>query len=204
MTSKFVIESFWQQGANCVVLAYSKAMLLTYGLQNSFKKRKIGKGNLVILRDESSLFLSRKEIQKSNIGNRIYFRKYSNRKKARDIRKIKEFVELVFAILVQRLQLIGYNGKEFTRTHSKKALTKEGMTTERFHELIGIKKKPVHKLLKKDIQKIIRKKAVLLYHNNHIVCASRGRFNEDTGTAMITDKIPVLHGRKAKGWFELK
>ena len=204
MTSKFVIESFWQQGANCVVLAYSKAMLLTYGLQNSFKKRKIGKGNLVILRDKSSLFLSRKEIQKSNIGNRIYFRKYSNRKKARDIRKIKEFVELVFAILVQRLQLIGYNGKEFTRTHSKKALTNEGMTTERFHELIGIKKKPVHKFLKKDIQKIIRKKAVLLYHNNHIVCASHGRFNEDTGTAMITDKIPVLRGRKAKGWFELK
>ena len=204
MTSKFIIESFWQQGANCVVLAYSKAMLLTYGLRNSFKKRKIGKGNLIILRDKTSLFLSRREIQKLNIGNQIYFWKYSNRKKAKDIRKIKEFVELVFAILVQRLQLIGYNGKEFTRSHSKKALTKEGMTTEKFHELIGIKKKPSHKLLKKDLKKIIQKKAVLLYNNNHIVCVSHGYFNEDTGTALITDKIPMLRGRKAKAWYELK
>jgi len=204
VTSKFIIECFWGQASNCVALAYCKAMLLTYGFRKSFSRNKIGKGVLVTLQDGSSIFFTKAEIKRLNKGHQIYFRKYADRKKTKDSKKIKNFVELFFAIVIKRMQLIGYDGKEFTRSNAIKALTKDGMTIERFHELIGVKRKKAKKFLKKDIQKIVLKKAVFIYNDRHIVCVSHGLYNDGTGTAEIIDKIPVLQGRKARAWYELK
>ena len=204
VTSKFVIESFWQQASNCVTMSYCKAMLLTYGFRKSFSRNKIGKGVLITLQDKSSIFFTKSEIKQLNKGHGIYFKKYSNRKKAKDSRKIKAFVEIFFAIVVKRMQLIGYSGKEFTRSRAIKTLTKDGLTSERFHELIGVKRKKAKRFLKKDIKELIKKKAVLMYNERHITCASHGLYNDNTGTASITDKIPLLQGLKAKAWYELK
>ena len=146
------------------------------------------------------------EIRKINTNNKILFARLQDPVKRARLKKLRQYVELCFAVIVRNLQLNGYYGNEYTLSSAIQQLTKEGMQTDHIHQLLGLRRKnsTAHKLSKKHLRSFSKKKAVLLYSESHITIVSGGYY-EDFGKAIkVGGDIPVLKGKKAKRWFELK
>ncbi|HEX6191226.1 MAG TPA: hypothetical protein VFZ42_02630 [Chitinophagaceae bacterium] len=206
MTNKFIIESFWQKADNCTSIVLIKAAILTYGIGKVFKVTNKSGYRLISLKDRRMLLLTNTEIRKINKANKILFSRPHDPIKKKRVKQLRQYVELCFAVIVRNLQLHGYKGKEFTLSSAIHHLTKEGMHTDHIHQLLGLRRKrsAAHSLSDNHLRLFKMKKAVLLYSDEHITIASRGYY-EDFGTAVpIADTIPLLKGKKAKEWFELK
>ena len=137
MTSRFIIESFWQKGANCAVVAVTKCLLLEYGTRGGLQIKKHGKYTVVTLPDEQVHSFTHKELSHLNALNKIGFKRYKG-KKNQSARSIKSFVRTCFAVLVRNMQLKGYEGKNYTEKAAIRILTKEGVSTGWFHTLLGL------------------------------------------------------------------
>jgi hypothetical protein len=113
-------------------------------------------------------------------------------------------VKLCFAIFVHNLQLRGNAGRELTRSATIRLLTKEGIDTKHFHLLFGIRRRPTQRLSLKKLPVLKTKKVAVLYNDRHVAVCSEGYF-DDFGTARkIENELPLLMGKKATGWFEIK
>ena len=66
MTDKFIIESFWQKAGNCASIALIKAAILKYGLKKVVRIRKVGKQDVITLRNKRMLVFQPGEIEKIN------------------------------------------------------------------------------------------------------------------------------------------
>lgn len=206
MTGLFLIESFWQKAANCASIVMIKAAILRYGIGRVFKKQRRSNQWLITLKDGSLVVLSDTAIRRINKKNKISFTHYSDKTKQAELRRLRTYAELCFAVMVRYLQLYGYEGREFTESSAIQTLTREGINTDHIHLMLGLKRKTskAQKLFPSHLSLLRSKKSVLLYSDVHITLASQG-FYEDFGTAMpITDTIPILKSRKARHWFELK
>jgi hypothetical protein len=206
MTGPFIIESFWQKAANCVSIVLIKAAILRYGLNHVFKKERRSDQWLITLKDKSLITLSDMAIRRINKKNKIAFTYYKDKSNQAQVRKLRDYAELCFAVMVRYLQLYGYEGREFTESSAIQTLTREGINTDHVHLLLGLKRKTAaaHKLTVAQLPLLRRKKAILLYSDVHITLASDGYFEEFGKAVPISNDIPVLKARKAKYWFELK
>jgi len=206
MTDKFILESFWQKKANCATIAIIKAAILKYGLNKVFKvNQKLGTC-LVVLKDKKLLTLTDTEINRINRRNDIVFSRYKNPGKKKQLDKLRKYVRFCFAVIVRNIQLNGYDGKEYTQSAAIHELIREGLNIEHLHSLLGLYRKTTsaHKLVRSHLPILKRKKAVLLYNPDHIVVLSGGYY-EDYGTAVpIGNEFPILKGKKARSWYELK
>ena len=205
MTGKFIIESFWQKKSNCVAIVLIKAAILTYGIGRVFKIQRRGAYQVVTLKDGRILVLGDNEINKINRKNAIVFSRFKDPLKKKEINKLKEYVELCFAIIARSIQINGYDGKEFTQSEAIRLLTHDGLKIERIHSLLGLSRKTrsAHTLTIKHLKNFHQKKAVLLYSDVHIVVASGGYYESYGHAVEIRDDIPILKRKKAKYWFEL-
>ena len=59
-------------------------------------------------------------------------------------------------------------------------------------------------LAQKHLLDFRRKKGFLLYSDVHIVAASEGYYDDYGQAKKFNDEIPILEGKKAKFWYELK
>src|SRR5687767_7636942 len=132
MTSKFIIESFWQKQGNCVCVSFMKALLLKYGVSCGLQKTKTGNFLLVWLPDGRSQSFNKTELRAINHRNQLSFARPTDPKQTILMKKIRDSVELCFAVLVRNLQIRGYAGKELTQSAAIRMLTKDGTDTTHF------------------------------------------------------------------------
>lgn len=204
MTTKFIIESFWQKKANCVSVAFMKALLLKNGISCGLKTRKKDRYILVFLKDGKVLSFNKTELRSVNHKNQLSFARYTDERKRKLIERIKANVELCFAVQVRNLQLRGYAGKELTQSGAAKMLTHEGADTTHFHSLMGVKRRSSKLLTAKNFKLIKKKKAVLIFNSRHITICSEGYYEEFGKAIKLGEEIPELLGKKASHWFEVK
>ena len=114
VTSKFIIESFWQKADNCTSIVLIKAALLTYGIGKIFNVNKKNGYLLITLKDKRMLLLTDAEIRKINTNNKILFARSQDPVKRARLKKLRQYVELCFAVIVRNLQLNGYYVNEYT------------------------------------------------------------------------------------------
>src|SRR5687768_15973031 len=152
MTSRFIIESFWQKKANCVCVAFMKSLLLRHGLHFGYHKRIKGKYLVITLKDGKVISFTKTELRSINNQNDISFARYREKRKQILINKIREQVEITFAIMVRNMQHVDYAGNELTQSASINLLTKQGTDTWHFHSLVGLKRKSYRPLTKKYIE----------------------------------------------------
>jgi hypothetical protein len=203
MHDRFVLESFWQKKSNCACVAFIKCLLLDNTLQKAFAISRSGKNLFIALLDGRILVFSENEIRDINRQNALSFKRPRNPQNARQVKKIKQFAETCFAILVRNMQLLGFDGKEYTRQDAIDTLTKEGVSTSYFHKLLGLKRTRTTKLTRRNLQRLKKEKAALLFNDKHITVASGGYY-EDFGEAVpVGTEIPVLLGQPATGWYRL-
>jgi hypothetical protein len=205
-TDHFIIESFWQSESNCAVIALIKAAMIKYGLHNLFKVQQKNDHFIITLHNGRMLILSKQEIKSLNKKNKIRFSHTTDPKKKQHIQQIRGYVHLCFAIIVRSLQLLGYDGKEFTQSAALYELTLNGMKTDHLHDLLGLKRKTrsAHELAQKHLILFKRKKAVLLYSEVHIVVVTEGYYDNYGTAVQIKDTAPLLKGKPAKFWYELR
>jgi hypothetical protein len=204
MVANFVIESFWQRGANCACVAYIKGLLLQYGAGAGLKVKLESRKIVVQLPDKSFLEFTRREIKELNKWNEISFRKYKNEGDKKKSGKIKFIVHVLFAVLVKNLRL---RDQLPGRSGIKKAiaiLTKKGVDTRNFHRLLGTEKGKVQRLGNRNLWRLKSKKAALLYNTDHIVAVSSGYYDNMGHAELIENKAPQLLGEKATHWFEIR
>ena len=206
MTKHFILESFWQKGANCTSISLIKAALLTYGIGKVFRVEKRSSYMIVTLKNKRVLVLTPAQVREINTANKIKFRTTHNQVHRKAIQRIREYVELCFAVMVRNMQLYKYNGKEYTQSTAIRQLTAEGMETDHLHELLGLQRKTskAFRLSPKHLGTLRRKTAVLLYSTAHIVVVSKGKYENFGDIMEITNEIPILKKKKARHWFELK
>ncbi len=203
ITGKMMIESFWQGWNNCASIVLIKAAILRYGMGNVFKEKNVGPYKLISLKDGKKLLMTKEDLKRISKKNRIRF----TRRRGRNIQNLRSYVEICFAVIVKNLQMNGYEGTEYTETSAIEELTKNGISTHHLPGLLGLKRKTrtAQRLSKSQLATLRNKKAVLLYSDTHIVIISKGYY-EDFGDAvpLETHRVPLLNGRKAKYWYELK
>jgi hypothetical protein len=205
MNPKFILESFWQKGSNCIAIALIKAAILRYGFNNIFRKKKKDSQLIITLKNKTIVVLRDQDINRMNRNNLVVFKRAGSKKEKELVAHIRYCVEVCLAIMIRHIQLNGYEGKEYTESEAKKLLLKQGMKTEGMHELLGLSSKSkVQKLSVGHLKKFKQKKAVLLYSDVHIVTVSKGYFDDWGKAARLTEEIPLLEGQKAKYWYELK
>jgi hypothetical protein len=206
MRSKFLIESFWQTEFNCVSVALIKAVILRYGLNRIFHYRRADDGYIITLKNKDQLAISLKDIDRLAQKCKIGFREESSRNQKRILDSIKRQVLLCFAVMVHRIQTEGYEGKKYTEQNALKLLNKRGMSTRQMHDLLGLsrKSKSADHLTRRRLALFRKKKSVLLYSSKHIVVVSKGYYDDYGEAVKLGDSFPILEGRKASGWFELK
>ena len=206
MTDKFIIEGFWQGKDNCICIAIIKAAIIKYGFNRVFKIERKGSHFLITLKNNLLLTITDTEIKKLNRNSEIIFRRPRDEKKKLILRRLKRYVRLCFAVIVRNIQLNGYEGKEYTQTDAVQKLLLKGIKTDHIHTLLGLHRKTVHahKLAHKHLLSFKRKKATLLYSDNHIVVASGGYYDNYGEAKKLGTRMPSLRGRKAKFWYELK
>lgn len=206
MDDRFILESFWQKEDNCTTVALIKAAIIKYGINRVFKTARKNNHLLVTLKDGKLLTLTNAEIRKLNKTNLLGFRRPRDAKQKNQLGQVKKYVRLCFAVIVRNIQLHGYEGKEYTRTEAIDELISKGMKTDHIHRLLGLQRKTSssHQLALKHLKSFKRKKAILLYSDTHIVVASSGYYDNYGDAEKIGEEPPVLEGRKAKSWYELK
>jgi len=204
MTSKFIIECFWQKKYNCVAVAFMKALVLRHGVTCGLKTRQSGSYILVMLKNGKVLSFNKTELRSINHKNQISFARHKDPAKKKLAEAIRLHVELSFAVLVRNLQLRGYAGKELTQSDAVSMLTKEGTDTTHFHSLLGLSRKSSRRLTAHNFQIVKQKRNILLFNAKHITICSYGYY-EDFGKAVaLGEEPPLLLGKKATGWFEIK
>lgn len=183
-----------------------KAALIKYGFNDLLKIKKKSDQFLVTLKDGTMLTLTKADINRINRKNRIRFTRYKDKKRQAHLRKLKEQVRFLFAVITRNLHLNGYDGNEYSESSAVKALTREGLKTDHIHALLGLERKTrnVHRLSPKHLKLFKQKKAVLLYSDEHIVVVSNGFYDNYGEAVEIGTEIPVLKGKKAKSWYEFK
>jgi len=206
MNDLFVLESFRQRGANCVAVALIKTAIIRYGVKKIFKIKKRNDYEEITMQDDKMLLLTRKEIQDINAGNQIWFRRYRDPAHQKLIQKTKVVVETCFAVMVRNIQLYKYEGKEYTQSEARRLLVKEGLLTDHMPSLLGLHRKgnKSGEVAPHNLNKLKRRKAVLLFSKSHIVAASNGYFDDYGKAKAFGNTVPVLRGRKANHWFQLK
>ncbi len=205
MTGKYIIESFGQKDNNCVSIVLIKAAILQYGMNRVFKKRALHDHLIITLKNGDIHAISKKDVARLSKANKIHLRRAHNEKDALRLKKIKDYANLCFAVMVRSILIHGFNGKEYTETEAIRLLTKEGMNTHHIHHLLGLKRKSstAHFLTLKNLRQFRNKKAVFLYSDSHIAVVSEGYFDNYGEAVELNGKIPLLEKRKARGWFEL-
>jgi hypothetical protein len=205
VTGKYIIESFGQKDNNCVSIVLIKAAILHYGMNRIFKKRCLRGHWIITLKNGDIHAISQKDVSRLSKLNRIHFRRAVNQQDAAKLKKIRDYAELCFAVMVRSIVLNGYDGTEYVESEAVKLLTKDGMNTHHIHHLLGLKRKTssAHYLTLKNLRQFRKKRAVLFYSDSHIAVVSHGFF-DNYGTAVeLNGKIPLLEKRRARGWFEL-
>jgi hypothetical protein len=182
-----------------------KAALLEFGIKSVFRKIKKNNHWIVTLRNKDVVAISISDTARLGKKSRIYFNRNIH-KYAKNVRSLKEYTSICFAIMVRRVQLNGYNGREFTESAAVQLLTKQGVDTGTLPELLGLKKKTsgARFLRNGDLRLFKKKKAVLLYSDRHIVVVSRGYYDRYGEAVKLDDEAPMLEKKKARAWFELK
>ena len=161
---------------------------------------------IVTLKNKRVLVLTPAQVREINTANKIKFRTTHNQVHRKAIQRIREYVELCFAVMVRNMQLYKYNGKEYMQSTAIRQQTTEGMETDHLHELLGLQRKTskAFRLSPKHLGTLRRKTAVLLYSTAHIVVVSKGKYENFGDIMEITNEIPILKKKKARHWFELK
>jgi len=206
MDDKFVIESFWQKADNCATVAIIKAAILKYGINRVFRVRKKLNSYIITFRDKKIITLTDSDLRSMNSANDLVFSRYPDKKKKEQLHRLKSYVRLCFAAIVRNIQLNGYQGKEYTESEAINDLLLKGLDTSQLHRLLGLlrKTRSAHRFALSHLKKLRKLKGVLVYSDDHIVVASSGYY-EDFGTAVpLGDYVPVLKGKKAKYWYELR
>jgi hypothetical protein len=205
MEDRFIIESFSQSKSNCAAIALIKAAIIKYGIGKVVKTKRHNRQWLITMKDKQMVVLNDADINRINRDNKIGFRRHRGSQK-RTFSKLKENVRLCFAVMVRNLQMNGYNGKEYTESAAIKLLAKEGIETDHLHSLLGLRRKTksAWELSRRHLQLFQRKRGVLLYSDTHIAVVSRGYYDDFGKAVKIGAEIPVLKGRKANRWYELK
>lgn len=181
-----------------------KALLLRHGLHFGYHKRIKGKYILITLKDGKVISFTKTELYSINSRNQISFARPADPKGRAMIDKIREHVEISFAVLVRNLQIRGYAGKELTESAAIKMLTKEGSDTMHFHSLLGLNRKSSRPLTRRNYELIKHKRNILLFNSRHITISSHGYY-EDFGKAVkLGDQPPLLLKEKATHFFEIK
>jgi hypothetical protein len=206
MTGKYIIESFGQKGNNCVAIVLTKAAILHYGMHRIFKKTFRDGHYILQLQNGDIHAIAAKDVARLNQKNKLRFRKAFSPADAARLKRLKEYVELCFAVMVRSLLLRGYESKELTESEAIQLLTRDGINTDHVHHLLGLKRKtPTARYLTlKNLRQFRRKKAVLLYSDSHIALASEGYYDNYGKAEELNGRIPVLERKRARGWFELK
>lgn len=207
MTSKFIMESFWQHpdGTNCATVAIIKAAILRYGIGKIFKLERRHGYAIVTLKNGKPLIITNAELIEVNNESHIVFGKYSSPNKKKDLRELKDHVKLCFAVMVKYLKEYGYRREEYYQTEAIEHLM-GGFNTDHIHELLGLKRKSreVIDLKKRHLSSFKRKKGMVLYSYAHVVAVSQGYFDNYGDLERIQSKIPEIGDEKAKFWYELK
>lgn len=205
MDGKYIIESFGQKENNCVSIVLIKAAILQYGLNRIFKKRFEHGHWIVRLKNGDMHAISKKDVQRLSEKNKIHLRKSQNKTDTAQLKRISDYANLCFAVMVHTLIVRGYMGKELNETQAIKLLTRDGMNTHHIHHLLGLKRKTVsaHLLSLKNLRLFKKKKAVLLYSDSHIAVVSKGYYDNYGQAVELNGKIPLLEKKRARGWFEL-
>ena len=200
MRSNFIIESFWQRGANCACVAFIKALLLQYGLRAGTRTIKKQKGIEARLPDGSVLLLTKKEIITFNKKNEIGFRRYKQQDKKTKAENIRSVVQLLFAVLVKNMHGKGYQSRKPGTDEAITVLTKKGVQTGHFHRYLGSTRVKAQRLTNKNLWRVKKKRSVLIYNDKHIVAASGGYYDNNGHAERIGNEIPLLLGDKATHW----
>jgi hypothetical protein len=150
------------------------------------------------------LSFTRTELKTINDKNQLSFARPSYPKAIARIKKIKEHVELSFAILVRNLQVRGYAGKELTESGAIRMLTKQGSDTTHFHSLLGLSRKSSRPLTKKSFELIKHKRNVLLFNSRHIAICSYGYYENFGKAVKLGNEPPIFLKEKVTHFFEIK
>ncbi len=197
MGGNFIIESFWQRGANCACVAFIKALLLKYGSKAGLRVSKKGECIEVRLPDGDMLSLTMQEIRDFNKKNELSFRRYKHPDKKKRGERIKFVVQLLFAVLVKNMHFNGYRSRKPGIENAISILTKKGVQTVHFHRYLGLKRGKTHQLSNRNIWRVKKKISALIYNNKHIVVASQGYYDNTGHSEELRMEIPLLLGEKA-------
>ncbi|HEV7783534.1 MAG TPA: hypothetical protein VGO58_19805 [Chitinophagaceae bacterium] len=195
MNDRFIIESFWQRGANCAAVAFIKALLCRYGLRAGLRVMQMATGKKIIVPGGVTMLLSEREIDHINKKNQISFRRFTAATTAKKQQAVRRTVKMIFAVLVYAMETKG-----MSRAKALHVLTREGTGTMSLHRWLGIHGTPVRRVTKTSLNRIRKMKAVLLYNAGHIIVASAGYYDNNGHAEKLNGEIPMLLGEPASHW----
>ncbi|GAO44105.1 hypothetical protein [Flavihumibacter petaseus] len=213
MTDRFIMESFWQhpEAYNCAVVAVIKTAILQYGIGKIFSLRKTNKNYLVRLRNGESLNLTTLEVDQLYKGCSFVYSRYTSGNKQKDLKRLKKYVKICYAIMVKYLHEIGFRDQHFKISKAKKLLQfgfgkKHPFNTDHLYLFLGLTRNDeITDFKKKHLPYIRTAKALILYSPTHVVAVSNGYYDDyGTPTKLKNDKVPKLGKAKAEWWYELK
>ena len=171
-----LLSIFWSAADNCVAVAFIKAMLAGKQLC----KIKNSRGKLYLsLKDKTVISFTSRQIKLMNTGNGIRYRRFPQQK------KLRQQVEVLFALLILQLQLHGYAGQELTQSKAKKLLV-DGIATRTIHRWLGVKQTRC-RYKKSDWDHIRRLSAILVFNQKHIAFTSKGYFDQGGTPVSLKD-----------------
>ena len=120
MTKEFIMESFWQhpKGTNCALVAMIKVAILIFGTGKVFKTVLTNNQYHILLRNGKRITLTYAKVKEINKENCIVFSRYKDKKKAIQLKILKENVMLCYAVMVEYLHTHGFKNKVLGRTEA--------------------------------------------------------------------------------------
>jgi hypothetical protein len=197
------MEAFWQKGHNCAFVAFVKVGLMTFGIKEAIAVEKQEDLFIIRLRNGRKWKITRQEVKELNKLNRTGFQRGKNDKQKKQLSRLKELVEIFYAVIIKHMVQRGYLGKKFSVETASAALNDEGMKTTYFHSLPGWKRTPSHDLQEKDLAGLKKKKHILLFSERHIVAASKGYYDRYGKVIKMNNHLPYLLKEKAGAWYSL-
>jgi hypothetical protein len=116
MDARFIIESFWGTKANCVIVAFIKAVLSLGKRISLLRMRKREKYLNITMPDGRIWCFTRSEIDELNSHNNIHFRRSRTTSDKERLNKLKTTVRILYALIIRNLQVNGYEQKELTQS----------------------------------------------------------------------------------------
>jgi|GEM_PF-1893012 len=213
MKLDFIMESFWQnpQSYNCAAVAMIKVAILHFGVGEVFSYKKRNGIYTIRLRDKKQLRISEVEVKRLNHGTAIMYSRFRNKEKAKQLKELRECVELCFAVMVVFLEVYGFSRRQYSRAEAKEYLLcgygeDDPFNTDHLYRFLGLRKASsiIKDLRKKDLKKLKRRKACMLYNARHVVAVSDGYYDDYGSREPINNSIPILYGERAAWWYEIK